>query len=342
VVAVQQISEAQESGCRIDPACKIVGIDKRTFERWRKDPCGDKRCGPLTAPANKLTDQERKEIVSVANSAKYRDKSPSQIVPALADDGLYIGSESSFYRVLKSEKLNAHRGRSKPATRKKPEELVATEPNQIYSWDITYLKSTITGLFFYLYFVLDIYSRKIVGFTAHDVQSSELASVLINNICEAEGIQPNQLTLHSDNGGPMKGSTMLATLQRLGVMPSFSRPSVSDDNPYSESLFRTAKYCPLFQTKPFESPAAVSDWAAKFVAWYNEEHFHSGIGFVTPGSRHRRDDIEILEKRHAVYERAKAKNPNRWSGKTRNWTQISEVFLNCLKGKSISDNTLAA
>jgi len=172
-------------------------IDKRTFERWRKSPAGDMRRGPVSQPANKLSDAERQKILTAANSALYRDKSPAQIVPLLADTGVYVASESSFYRVLKSAGLNAHRGRSKPATRKKPKELVATSPNQVYSWDITYLKSTVAGMFFYLYFFMDVYSRKIVGFEVHDEQSSELAADLLEVICKVEGIDRDQLALHS-------------------------------------------------------------------------------------------------------------------------------------------------
>ncbi len=165
---------------------------------------------------------------------------------------------------------------------------------------------------------------------------------MIKEICKVEGISRNQLTLHSDNGGPMKGATMVATLKRLGVIPSFSRPSVSDDNPYSESLFKTTKYCPQYPSKPFESVLGASEWVKKFVAWYNEEHLHSGIRFVTPGSRHRGEDIEILAARNKVYETAKKQQPNRWSRQTRNWGHIKEVFLNSLNGKRDSCNKIAA
>jgi transposase InsO family protein len=336
------VEEANNSGCRIETACRAIGIDKRTFERWRKDPSGDKRFGPITKPANKLSESERLKIISIANSTEYQDKSPSQIVPLLADKKVYVASESSFYRVLKAAGLDAHRSRSKPATRKKPKELIATGPNQVYSWDITFLKSNIAGMFFYLYFVMDIYSRKIVGYTVHEEQSSDHASKMIDEICKAEGIQRDQLTLHSDNGAPMKGATMLATLQKLGVVPSFSRPSVSDDNPFSESLFKTTKYCPQFPTKPFESVFSALRWVETFVGWYNEEHLHSGIRFVTPGSRHRGEDLEVLANRHEVYEEAKNKRSDRWSGKTRNWSHIKEVSLNCLKGKKDSCNKIAA
>lgn len=340
--AVRDITEACASGCRVKTACKVMGIDKRTFERWRKDPAGDQRRGPTTAPANKLSELECAEIIRIATSEEFMDKPPSQIVPALADREVYVASESSFYKVLKSEKLNAHRGKSKPASRKKPKELTATGPNQIYSWDITFLKSEVAGIFFYLYFFMDIYSRKIVGYAVHEEQSAEHASAMIKGICKAEGVSRKQLTLHSDNGGPMKGATMVATLKRLGVIPSFSRPSVSDDNPYSEALFKTTKYCPQYPSKPFSSTADALAWVKSFVYWYNEEHLHSGIRFVTPGSRHRGEDIGILAARSKVYEAAKAKRPNRWSRQTRNWGHITKVFLNCLKGRVNSCNQVAA
>lgn len=253
-----------------------------------------------------------------------------------------MASESTFYRILKVAGLNAHRQRSKPASRKKPKELVAFAPNQVYSWDITYLKSEVRGMFFYLYVFMDVFSRKIVGFEVYDEQSSVHAARLVQSICKREEIEQDQLCLHSDNGGPMKGATMLAKLQSLGVMPSFSRPSVSDDNPYSESLFRTLKYCPQYPSKPFTTAHSAREWTKSFVQWYNEVHLHSGINFVTPGSRHRGEDLKTLEHRHAVYEKAKEKNPARWSGNTRNWSHIKEVFLNHLKAKETSAIKTAA
>lgn len=341
-LTVESIDEARAAGASVKAACELLSIDRRTYERWRKNPDGDQRKGPLTEPANKLSDAERLEVLRLANSAEFMDKSPSQIVPTLADRGEFIASESSFYRILKSEGMNAHRGKAKAPTRKKPEELVATAPNQVYSWDITFLKTNVAGMFLYLYFVMDIYSRKIVGYAVHEEQNSEHAAAMIEAICRAEGVDKNQLVLHSDNGGPMKGATMLATLQRLGVMPSFSRPSVSDDNPYSEALFKTTKYCPMYPSKPFEGVSDAISWVKRFVYWYNEEHLHSGIKFVTPGSRHRGEDREIMAKRKKVYEQAQQRNPNRWSGKIRNWDHISEVLLNPLKGKSESCTKKAA
>ena len=172
--------------------------------------------------------------------------SPKQIVPKLADQGIYIGSESTFYRVLKEQQMINHR----------PNEHVADGPCQVWSWDITYLRSPVSGMFFYLYMIVDVWSRKVVAATVFEEESMDLSARLFTRACFTHGVQPEGLVLHSDNGGPMKGSTMLATLQKLGVVPSFSRPMVSDDNPYSESLFRTMKYRPEYPSKPFENLGA--------------------------------------------------------------------------------------
>lgn len=307
----------------------MLGIDIRTFQRWNKEKSHvDKRGGPNSSPANKLSDVERARILEVANSAEYCNQPPSQIVPKLADEGVYIASESSFYRILKQSNLLKHRGASRTKKHKKPAELVALKPNQVWSWDITYLPSPILGQFFYLYLFLDIFSRKIVGFDVFEKESADYASQVIYKAYGSENLQPGEVSLHSDNGGPMKGCTMLATLQNLGVMPSFSRPSVSDDNPFSESNFKTLKYCPFYPKKPFASIEEAREWVLKFVLWYNHVHQHSGINFVTPSTRHEGLDSIVLEKRSHLYEVARQRNPNRWSKKTRNWSVAGEVYLN--------------
>ena len=198
----------------------------------------------------------------------------------------------------------------------------------MWSWDITFLATTTKGLFYRLYLILDIYSRKIVGWEVHEQESAEHAAVLIRKACLAEGFHEQGRVLHSDNGSPMKGATMLATLQRLGVVPSFSRPSVSNDNPYSESLFGTMKYIPDFPSQPFEHIESAREWVLGFVQWYNHIHCHSAIQFVTPSQRHRGEDIAIPKKRDEVYRQAKRRNPARWSGNTRNWSPVTEVWLN--------------
>lgn len=331
------VDEAVAHGARQAQACEVVGVTAKTYQRWVLKPVlGDQRCGPLSEPGNKLSLEERAKILAVSVEKDFANLSPHKIVPALADRGEYVGSEASFYRILNQEKMLKHRGKARPHERVRPTPLLATSPCQVFSWDITYLPSAVRGQYFYLYLFMDLFSRKIVGWAVHAEESMDLSSKLLQKICLVEGIDKEQLKLHSDNGGPMKGATMLVTMQWLGVMPSFSRPSVSNDNPFSESLFRTLKYCPEYPSKPFENIEAARKWVAEFVDWYNHQHLHSGINFVTPESKHRGFDVEILAKRNVIYLEAKSKNPNRWSGKTRDWSPIESVKLNHLKTESSS------
>ena len=331
------IDEAVSCGARQRKACEVVGLDPRTLQRWKAQGIGeDRRAGPKHPPSNKLSAQERARILEVVNSVEHRDLSPNQIVPKLADEGVYLASEATFYRTLREEGQMKHREPSKPPTaRSRPEEYVATAPNQVWSWDITYLCSPIRGVFYYVYMVVDVWSRKIVGWTVHESESAEHASVMIEAACAREGIGRHQLVLHSDNGGPMKGATLLATLQALGVTTSFSRPRVSNDNPFSEALFRTAKYRPEYPRRPFASLEEARRWVAWFVRWYNTEHRHSAIRFVTPDERHSGRDAEILAKRSELYAAVRARRPERWTRNARNWTPIETVALNP------SDNTTA-
>lgn len=329
------IGEAVAAGARKFKACETLDLQIRTIERWEMIP-KDGRQGPHNSPSNALTQEERAKVLEIANSAEYASLPPCQIVPKLADQGRYIASESSFYRILNAEKLLAHRSKARPRKKNKPEELVAFKPNEVWSWDITYLRAAIKGTYYYLYLPMDIFSRKIVHWEVHENENADLAAAMIEKACFINHIKAHQIILHSDNGGPMKGATMLATLQRLGVAPSFSRPHVSDDNPYSESLFKTMKYCPSFPERGFAGTEEAQKWVENFVNWYNNIHLHSGISFVTPASRHSGADEEVLKNRHSVYERARAKNPNRWSKETRNWSKIEEVELNPRKMKEKS------
>ena len=325
------LNESIIAGARQAQACEVLGLSERTLQRWQTGETVHCDQRPLREyqPPHKLTVMERAEVLAVANSDEFGHLPPSQIVPRLADQGRYLASESTFYRVLRAENQLAHRRSERPAqSRTKPRALCATAPNQLYSWDITYLPSAIRGQFFYLYLFVDIFSRKIVGWQVFEEESSSLAGELLRDLCHREGIQPKQLILHSDNGSPMKGATMLATLQQLGVMPSLSRPSVSNDNPYSESLFKTLKYRPNYPLKPFAKVTDARDWVTRLVEWYNHEHRHSAIRFVTPAQRHEGLDQGLLVKRKAVYEAARDRNPKRWTGNTRNWDCIQAVHLN--------------
>lgn len=327
---VAWIDEAHAAGARRAKACALLGIALRTLQRWRQsgDVSEDGRRARDVTPANKLSEQERQAVLTVANSAEFAALAPSQIVPILAERGQYLASESTFYRILREAKQLKHRQASRVATCHKPKALKATAPNRLYSWDITYLPTAVKGVFLYLYLFMDVYSRKIVGWQVYERESSEWAADIVRDIVQREGIPRQQVTLHSDNGGPMKGATMLATLQTLGILSSFSRPAVSNDNPYSEALFKTLKYRPDYPARPFTDLNQARRWVAGFVDWYNQEHRHSAIQFVTPDQKHSGQDRAILKQRKTVYEAAKKQRPERWRGQTRNWDPVHVVYLN--------------
>jgi len=322
------IDEAVRDGARLEKACELVGLSERTLQRWRSGPTEDQRRGPKSPSPRMLSKAERAKVLEIANAPENRGLTPHEIVPKLADQGTYVASESTFYRVLREERQVKRRDRTKkPVARPVPSH-EATAPNQVWSWDITWLRALLRGSFFKLYMIEDIYSRKIVGWDVHVEENAELSSMLVERTCLAEGVLSSGIVLHADNGGAMKGSTMLATLQRLGVVPSFSRPSVSDDNPFIESLFRHLKYCPTYPSKPFASLEEARAWVASFVAWYNNQHLHGSIRHVTPAARHEGRDASILTHRQRVYERARASRPERWARSTRNWTPVGPVSIN--------------
>jgi transposase InsO family protein len=244
---------------------------------------------------------------------------------------VYLASESTFARVLRAQGQNTHRGRAKaPASTRAPTTHVAYAPGQVWCWDMTYLPAFVAGRWFYLYLILDLYSRKIVGFEVHDRDDADHAALLVKRTALAEGIHAMAAkpVLHGDNGATLKATTVLAMLHWLGVKPSYSRPRVSDDNAFVESLFRTAKYRPEFPAAGFADLGSARQWAASFVRWYNHEHRHSGIRYVSPAQRHAGADLAILQQRHALYCQARERHPRRWSGNTRNWTPIGAVTLN--------------
>jgi putative transposase len=330
-VILAAVADAQTAGSRLKAACSMLGISARTIERWRGDKGSseDRRCGPRQRPPHALTPAEETEAIALLTCPEYRGVSPKQLVPRLADQGTYVASESTLYRLRR--RLGLHEGR-RPVLRNHVTRANvvhrATGPNQVWSWDITYLPTTLRGRFAYLYLVMDVWSRRIVGWQIHEQESAHCAAALIREICTVLQIDPNGLVLHSDNGKPMRGSTMVATLQWLGIVPSFSRPHVSDDNPYSEALFRTLKHTPAYPRLPFADVHAARRWVSRFVDWYNTEHRHSAIRYVTPDERHNGLEGAILAGRHRVYQRARQRRPHRWSRGTRNWSPIGVVLLN--------------
>jgi len=344
-MAITLIAEAVHAGARQSKACAVLGLTCRTLRRWRAaDSLIDRRKGASRKPCrHALTAGEKEDILAACNSPEYQSLPPSQIVPRLADKGLYLASESTFYRVLREHGQANRRGRAQPPrTVLRPHAWLASAPLKTWSWDITFLPTAVRGQFYRLYMVMDVYSRMIVGWEVHEDEWAEHAATLITKACLRHRVRPDALVLHADNGSPMKGATMLATLQRLGIVPSFSRPAVSDDNAYSEALFRTLKYTPAYPKKPFASIEQARQWVLRFVTWYNTEHRHSGIKFVTPAQRHYGQEHAILERRRAVYEAAKQSMPQRWKGRhTRDWNPIGEVWLNPPKESAADDHKLS-
>lgn len=280
-------------------------------------------------PGNKLSEEEEAAILCLCNLDEYASLPPSQIVPRLADAGMYLASEATFYRILKKHGQLGRRGRAAhPKPRHGPTSHTASGANQIWSWDISYLPSRVRGRFWYLYLVLDVYSRKIVAWEVHEMESGDLASKLIERAVIKEKCLKKPLVLHSDNGAPMTSSTLKAKLADLGIVPSHSRPRVSNDNAFSESLFRTLKYCPQWPSQGFLELGGARRWMLQFEQFYNEEHRHSAIKFVTPAQRHRGEDKAILLKRRAVYEQAKQQRPERWSQDIKDLTPVGAVSLN--------------
>lgn len=319
-----------EIGCSRKYICELLGISTRTVQRWEKDESLlDKRTVRVVEPTNKLSQQERDEVLKTLTSKEFCDLSPCQVVPILADRKTYLCSESTMFRILRANKMVSGPRRRSTNKPKPPRAHRANGPNQVWTWDITYLPGKVRGTFFYLYMIVDLYSRKVVGWEVHEEESGKHSSDLVTQACLAENIaDEHSLVLHADNGGPMKGATMLFTLQRLGIMPSFSRPSHSNDNPFSESLFRTLKARPCYPEHCFETLAEAQAWVLDFVDWYNTQHRHSALKFVTPHQRHTGSDQQLRKRRHLLYQEARRKHPERWPGKTRNWSLDDTVHLN--------------
>ena len=253
--AAALINEAVTAGARRAKACAELEISDRTLRRWTTDDQVHPDQRPLVPrpePANKLSEAERTAVLDACNSKEFASLPPSQIVPKLADQGQYLASESSFYRILRAEGQQHHRGRARPPVRRKPPtSYKASAPCEVWTWDITWMPGPVAGMFFYLYLIVDIFSRKIVGWEVHERESADLAAMLIRQAVLAEGGITRPLVLHADNGSPMKGATMKVTMEKLGITASYSRPRVSNDNPFSEALFRTCEYRPDWPIRGF-------------------------------------------------------------------------------------------
>ena len=230
-----------------------------------------------------------------------------------------------------------------PSARPDRRRITPRRPNPLWCWDCTWLPGPVKGTYYYLVMIIDIFSRKVVGWEVFLGESADNAQCVLERAVLAEQVIQQPLVLHADNGSAFKAATtLLEKLRDMNIEPSFSRPRVSNDNPYSEALFRTCKYVPTYPVNGFAALPIARDWVQGFVRWYNHEHRHSGIRFVTPAERHAGNDTEILNRRHALNEQARSRNPSRWSGKTRNWEPVGSVALNPALEPEIAPLTLAA
>lgn len=332
------IQDAIAAGASKAAACMEAGICAKTMGRWLGN-ADDKRPTALRQThANALTDEEKACMVATANSPEFASASPAQIVAAQADQGVYIASEASYYRVLKEADQLAHRGKARKASaRKPPTTLVAANTGEVWVWDVTWLASVICGAYFRLYTIMDLYSRKIISWEVFVDENAENSEDVLRRAALAENIAAGKTPfLHGDNGAPLKNAHIHAKMLAMGVKPSNSRPRVSNDNAHAEALFRTVKYHPSLPEKPFRSLEDARAWVATFVQWYNHEHRHSALNMVTPDQKHRGLDTELLAKRHALLEEARAKNPRRWiKGKIRNCSPTILTTLNPVNDRKI-------
>jgi putative transposase len=328
---VEMIKQAQTDGARLGAACAAAGLCLRTYQRW-VDVDGIRADGrpqaKRAAPGNKLSEIEQQAVLTTCMQPRFADMPPTQIVPILADEGTYLASESTFYRLLHAHGAQHARGRARRRSHKAAPTHVARAPNEVWCWDVTYLPSQVRGMFFYLYAVLDLYSRKLVAWEVHASETGELAAELLERARWREKLAGKSLVLHADNGAPQRSFTLRAKLQELGIAPSYSRPGVSDDNAFIESWFRTLKYIPAYPNSGFKDLDQAREWTRRFVDWYNGEHRHREIGFVTPDQRHSGHSRAVLAQRRQVYAQAQSLNPTRWSRDIRCWGEPDQVHLN--------------
>jgi len=299
-------SLAQEVGVR--RACAELAVPRSRVYRMRQAPETPK---PRSRPAHALSDEERAQVRDTLNSPRFMDKAPRQVYAALLDESVYLCHWRTMYRVLAThDEVRERRTVQRHPVYPKPE-LLATAPNQVWSWDITRLLGADKWIHYPLYTVLDIYSRYVVGWLIAEIESAELARQLIAETAAKHGIEPDQLTLHADNGAPMKSKSLTQLLIDLGILKSHSRPYTSDDNPFSEAQFKTMKYHPSYPER-FASSEAARQWGRQFFPWYNNEHYHSGLNLLTPASVHYGAAPVIQQQRQAVMTTAYQAHPDRF------------------------------
>ena len=322
---LQFIADAKEQKVSERTTCMYLGITPRTIQSWRKQGLVDRRKGSARHVEHRLSGKEVQYFYDIANSQRFQDKTAEQIVAILAAEGTYIASVSTLYRILRKRKALEHRQKSKKARKSQPAEIYAvTAPNQVFSWDITWLKTEVRGMFKYAYNIIDLFDRSLVGWTIEDNESDEHAARLFRRIIRDLDVVPQ--IVHGDNGHPMRGATLGAFLDKLLVSRSYSRPRCSNDNAFIESWHKTLKYT-VGYPKTFSSLDHARGWYANFVQWYNTEHLHSGIGYVTPHQKRSGQSEAIYAKRNKCIQEARERNPLRWrQGKVRSYQSTPVTF----------------
>ena len=294
-------------------ACEALGVPRSTGYRWRRPPVlGPRR--PRPRPARALGDDERKEVLDLLCSERFVDEAPTTVHAKLLDeDQRYVCCPRTMYRVLAAENATRERRAQVRHPKYKRPELLATGPNQVWTWDVTWLRGPVKYSYYALYVIIDLFSRFNPGWLLAHEENSDLAAKLIRETCERQGIDPGTLGLHADRGPVPKGKTVNQLLVDLDVTPSFSRPRISNDNPFSEAEFRTMKYGPHYPDR-FDGYDHARDFCCQFFPWYNDEHRHSGLAYFTPADVHHGRVPVILSRRQAVMDQAFARTPGRFPG----------------------------
>ncbi len=312
IETAEQLAESQG----VVAACAALGVPRSSLYEVRAqavrpaDP--EPPAATRPAPPRALSPAEKAQVRDLLDSERFQDAAPREVYAELLDrDQLYVCSWRTMYRVLaESDEVRERRNQLRHPVYQKPE-LLATGPNQVWSWDITKLRGPSKGVYYYLYVMIDIYSRYVVGWMIAEVESADLAEQLVAETCAKQGVQRAQLTIHADNGSPMIAKSVAMLMADLGVVKSHSRPHVSDDNPFSEAQFKTLKYRPDYPER-FGSPADARHWARRFFAWYNDEHQHSGLGLLTPADVHHGRAAAVRQARQAPLLRAYQAHPERF------------------------------
>lgn len=293
----------------VQPIVAALGLSRATFYRRRLGPTPERR--PLPPPKRALTEDERTEVLDVLHSPEYIDAAPAEVYSSMLSQGKYLCSTRTMYRILESSaEVRERRDRAIRPAYARPQ-LLATGPNQVWSWDITKLRTGMPFVYMFLYVILDIFSRYVVGWMIAERETSTFAKRLIEETYHRQNIEPDQLILHADNGSQMVAQPTVQLCSKLGITRSHNRPYVSNDNPYSESQFATAKQHPGFPKK-FGGLVHALSWAREFFPWYNENHHHSGLAYLTPSQVHNNVHTDVLVRRQAALDAACARNPERF------------------------------